>query len=352
MQIYVLLILMCLIGQFVNFKKYKSIYYNLVGICLIVVSAIRYDVGTDYINTYCNVFNWISIGLDTYVEEGFALLNKVILLLHGNVQWIFACTSIFIIAAFLFTIKKNVDEKYWFIALFLFICSTVYFATMNVVRQYVAIGILIFGFELLKNKKYIKYLITVFIAMSFHSAAFIGIVYMFLYINFKNKEKILMYIFCVSLLGLVINVGNLVEKVSFILPARWTWYLTSNFFTNKNNMAILKTFFPNILFIYMYIKREKLRMNDRRFDNYFIAWFIFVIISNLFSGINVFIRLGQFFDYYIIYIIPLILDLYKGKKIQGTFCFIVILYYLFLTIYSIFISNGHGVIPYKTIFSI
>ncbi len=75
----------------------KFFLYFLSTLPLIVLSAIRYNVGTDYYNTYVVSFYEIKDGGEVLGYDAlFALFNKILVFVFDNPQWVFVTTSIII----------------------------------------------------------------------------------------------------------------------------------------------------------------------------------------------------------------------------------------------------------------
>ena len=71
----------------------------------------------------------------------------------------------------LYRIKEHLSYN---IAIMVY-CFMFYQQTYNMMRQWMAMGVLIFGIRYIYDRKLIKYLITLLVAMLFHKSAFIGI---------------------------------------------------------------------------------------------------------------------------------------------------------------------------------
>ena len=87
-------------------KKYtinlKLVFWYISEIILIVVAAIRYDVGQDYMYTYVPYFNGVLKGRPNEdIEIGFYILNKVIQLFTTDYAGIFIVCSVFFSTIFI-----------------------------------------------------------------------------------------------------------------------------------------------------------------------------------------------------------------------------------------------------------
>lgn len=356
MIVYSTLMILCLVFHFAQLKKEKNYIIYFFMICLLFfISAIRYDVGQDY-QHWLEVYNWIEKGYagGEYVEIGYRLLNVIIQKIPiFNVYFLYIITSAIIIFSFGYVIKKNVEPKYWFLSLFIFIGSGIFFATLNLVRQYIAIVIVLLGLHFLMQNKYIRFILFVLLASLFHTSSFIMILFIPFYILFRNQkhEKILLLIYIISLIFIVIDIRQFIDFFSFLIPERWKWYLESNFLTHKNYSAVVKQLFPNLILIFIMINRRKITEKE---DVFYLMLFVNVIITNCFYGVLVLLRLSYFFDVALIFLIPTIIELLNkyDKKIKLLGYLSIVGYYSLLTIVTIFIMNGHGVMPYQTLFSL
>lgn len=361
MLAYILPMLLCVLLHFTKLdkKNIKIAFWAIVSY-LFVISAIRYDVGKDYLH-WVEVYEWIENGLSAgnYVELGYRYLNKLIINIPFlNVYWLFGITSAMIIFPFGYYIKKHVKEEYLFLSLFLFIGTGVFFASLNLVRQYVAIVILMLGFDYLENNQYIKFLIVIVVASLFHTSAFIMIPFMILYILFKDKStnniynKILICLYIFSLIFIFIDLRQLLNIFSFLLPERWVWYLESDYLNSRNYSSVVKQLVPNLILVFLYLNRNKFADNKNAYLHYLLL-FVNVILTNCFYGIMVLVRLSNYFDISLIFVLPVICEIIKDNKNLSRLGYLSIIgYYTLLTIVTIFLMNGHGVIPYNTIFSL
>ena len=235
---------------------------------------------------------------------------------------------------------------------------------MNAVRQYMAIAILTYAYSFLKKKKNVKYIICVITAMLFHTSAIIALAIPIFNYIYKNKKinKVLIGLYFLSIIFIFIDISSVINLFKFILPDRYDYYINSVFAVEKNMSAIIKIILPNILLLISYLYKDKIEKKYTDFNYVLIAWYLYVLISNCFYGINIFIRLGWYFEYFILLLVPMLVSYFKNntfkignieiKKFNLIITVVVIFTYLSMTIISIFINGGHGVVPYNTIFTL
>ena len=353
MIVYSLLIVACLIMHFFV-KEKRNIFFIIMVTVFTLVSALRFNVGTDY-QHYGDIFSWIQDDLDVYVEIGYEYLNVFIQdILHLDVRSLYIITSLITIPLFGYAIKKNVEERYWFLALFMFICSGIYFSSFNLIRQYIGIAMIAAATSLLINKKYFYYILVVALASTFHTSAWImlGFVLLLLICRSNPRFTFIWIIYIFSLLFLVIDIRSVLNLLEPMIPERWVWYLNSDFLLEKNYLAVLKQIVPNIIMGLLLFKRKELIKLNPRNDIYILGLLICMMLTNAFFGVMVLVRLANYFDIYLVFCAPLLIQAWKDKINYKLIYLALIGYYIILTVVTIFIMGGYGVMPYQTIFNI
>lgn len=156
-------------------KKKKRKYIIFSFLILFVVSALRkYTIGIDLKLIYARDFtlmaktSWEKLDVFRY-EVGYTYFCKLISYISSNPQCLIVITSFIINFSVCRFIYRNSDNVKMSLAIY--ICFNIFFMYMNVLRQALAISIILFGMEFFKEKKYIKFGITVVIASLFHTSA-------------------------------------------------------------------------------------------------------------------------------------------------------------------------------------
>jgi len=165
-----------------NEQSRKHYLYIVFGMIIFVAMFRSDQVGIDlrnYYNKYFPVFRDASWGNLQRVtisgdwELGFCAFCKLIGYISTDTQCFVIFTSIFCFLPYALFIYKNSDDVVFSTVFFL--GYHVYMMSMNIVRQAMAVGIILIGFEALKRKQYIKYLIYVGIAALFHTSAVVAV---------------------------------------------------------------------------------------------------------------------------------------------------------------------------------
>lgn len=186
MTVYILLMAIALLGYVfkVNRNEVSRKRYLIVVFFFITITAMaRGDqIGIDlshYYNKYYPLFRDVSwsklqsVTISGDWEWGFCAFCKLIGYISTSTQCFIVFTSIFTIVPYAYFIYKNSDDV---------IFSTVFFIgyhilmmSMNVVRQAMAVGIILLGLESLKRKQYFKFLLFVLIGTLFHTSAIVAV---------------------------------------------------------------------------------------------------------------------------------------------------------------------------------
>lgn len=146
----------------------------LLFVLLFAVSFCRYELGNDY-KRYLEFFRLIS--KDQYVptEPGFNALVRLMQLLFGSETYlsIFAFCAAFTIALMLKALY-DLSEAFSF-SVFLFLCFGYYYYSMNSVRYYMAVALVLVSMQYVLKKQYLKFLLLVLLAALFHKSALLAI---------------------------------------------------------------------------------------------------------------------------------------------------------------------------------
>ena len=151
----------------------KSDYiYILSCIPFLLVSILRYKIGTDY-----NVYSRLQIpevmnGINDRVEFLYRYVIKLGMAM-GHIHWVFVITHIMIIAIYWMAMKES-DDYVWSIFIFMFGC---YFnLSLNIMRQFIAMGLALYALKYIWEKRFWHFAVLIVIATLFHSTAIVFIV--------------------------------------------------------------------------------------------------------------------------------------------------------------------------------
>lgn len=377
MHIYIFMLVISLLfiylSEKTNNKVLKTILCILSAVPFILISVLRYDVGTDYMYRYVPNYNQMAEGkIVPNLEIGFKLLIQFCLLFTKDYQILFVITSIITISLFMFTIHKYSKNKLLSVAIFFL--GGFFFQSLNILRQYMAIGIIFFTYRYLLEKKYWVFFLGILLALLIHNTSIICLIFLLL------KDKEIFGIKNMIIFSLIILVFGtpLVNIFRYIISnTRFGVYLGSLY--DRGEVKILSLLLNIILYLYIYLlylikkKNNKVTKEDIFYLNVEGITLIFVILSSKFY---LFFRIAYFTMIYLIMSLPYFIittdkddiinfctnivkkitkkDINIHRKIRDNVtkllsAFIIVLFITTIS-YTNIINNDNEVIPYKTIF--
>lgn len=102
-------------------------------------------------------------------EPGYVLYNWVVAQLGFDYHYYLLFTAVFIYYSFLRFVYKY-SKNVW-LSVVVFIAFSWYFVSLHVLRQFMAISIILYSYKYLLNRNLIKFILLVLLASSFHTSA-------------------------------------------------------------------------------------------------------------------------------------------------------------------------------------
>lgn len=356
MHIYIIMLIISLFFAYLYMKnsKYENkksrflIFTILCSLPFFIISAIRYDVGTDYLYRYVPEFYKLTNGIEVWnYEFGFTLLNKIIICLGGNYEWLFIITSAIIIFPFMYIVLKMSKNPVLSIALF-FLCGY-FFQSLNILREYMAIILVLCSYPYLLDRKYIKWLFLIFLAFSFHYVSIVALIMPF----FVNKNILNLRITTILSIFIIVFKKIIQNIIYYLLGfTKFSVYIGSIFDTSEiKETLIVINIIIYIAMLYCYHKKRQYD-NISYEDNFFLSMQALSIITLIAGFVSfLFFRIAFYFTIFQVISIPKYFEdlkiKYKNiKKIKIMFILL-----LSLTLfYTNILNNNEEVLPYKTIF--
>ena len=184
-------------------KSGRIFFLMLVGATLTVISGARgfvvsYD-GTTYamVFRYFKVMPWIAPQkYDYYMEYGFYFLCKVIAVCGGTARTMFWITSAFVVFSVCCFLYQNTEQV--LPATIVLLSFPYLYTSFDLIRYYLAISVILLGYEFVKKRKFVPYCCMIIIACLFHKTAIL-----FLLLYFLQKVKWRGITFFLTLIGTV-----------------------------------------------------------------------------------------------------------------------------------------------------
>lgn len=363
MLIYSVLIVVLAILSVANYRTesmkvaYGCLAVGTVG--LFLVSGLRFEVGTDY-QHFIDEFNIItSQGLQaSYTEIGFALLSFLIYSLGFGGEGLYFVCSFILMASVAFFVHRCLDKKFWCFSLLLFVLFGFFFSSMNLSRQYLGVSVAIFGIAVYcsdSEHRLIPFVILTLVGFLFHTAVILLLATPVLAALYRTKWgfRVAVVLYVMSLICVVVDVRELIKLVLPLID-RWSWYANSDFFNERNVSAITKLIVPNIIFIIVLFRLRRSEkwpewVSDNTKNGVLALFSLYLFSQNAFYGIMVLTRVSELFFVGVIAQYCLAGKLTHSTIERRLYYGALVAYGVLLTVVTIFIMGGNGVMPYRSI---
>lgn len=276
-------------------------------------------IGKDY-SEYVNWFNVIGFTSKLqYKNFGFNLLILFIKLFTDNYIVLFGITSFIILYGIYKFVYQN--SKYPELSVYLFITLSMFSVSFNAVRQWIACSIIWWGYKYIKERSFLKFFLTTFIASLFHlSALVVLIIYFFANCKFNMRKKIILcLIVAVVLCSPLAN--SLIKLYSNIGENYYEKYVNAqSSASNYVMLAISVVNFGSILFF----KRKKTMSNEENIEN---SLLLLLVVFAFLAPINIFFsRMVIYFEPILLITIPKLIDLFKKNSQKYVYIMIMLVF--------------------------
>lgn len=319
----------------INQKLKDKLFLGVSFFILSFISAFRgNEVGTDT-DSYIDIFMFYVIGAsDPHTETGFALLNQFISYISDTPQAIIIATSILINLGFMHFIYRN-SKNIW-LSVYLYITLFYYFFSFNLVRQFIAMSIILFAWNFLKKGKIIRFILIVLIASTFHTTALISLLLIFVYLGRKSTK--LITLITISTVVAIFSTNAIFNFIVQLFPRYYGYYDASN----QDTGGIMPIVLYSVIFISLYLTREK-QNNEHNLMLNIAAICAALSVLNYFHYL--FYRPAFYFNVFAIILIPFIATRFKGKDHLIAIYIICSLGMLYMIYYLLL--GWHDVTPYR-----
>ena len=357
-----ILIALCMFTDFFcRIKSGQLARRMMLALCCLVIAVLtgfRYEVGADY-EHYLEVYDYINspyIERD-YEEIGYRILNKAVDAAGWDARALFIISGILLGAALYIFVSQIVPQYSWGFFMFLFVCGGTFFSSLNLMRQYMALSCCLMAYVCWKRHHSVWAVLLLAMGVSFHRS--ILIVLLLFPLRFflrRNRDMTILVMYIVSFIILIFGMDSIISTIARIVPS-WSGYANVDTNESRNTIALLKAIVPNILLFYGLSKSRTLLPNNelavdtngqRHLQRSLIltGTITFAATSICFAGVMILTRLTEFFaPLYYVYLCRLIHD--ENREMKLLLNYAIYLYYLALTIVTIFIMNSNDVVPYQ-----
>lgn len=302
---------------------------------LIIISAIRYNVGTDYFS-YIGIVERYKIGIDQNYEYLFEVICKIIVSLGLDSQWIMAVFAVM----FCYTVFNQIleDSPYKSLSVFLLLGTTIFFTYLNTMRQMTGCAICFYSMRFVKSRELKKFLACIVLASGMHISCILFLSVYFMYGIRINVKKVVSSIVVLRLL-----LPFLIEGISFLLQN--TKY--SRYLSGKNDGFSFFFVINILIFLVTTIFLDKENFTNRLYYN---CQFLMSVMAAFYDVFPLVSRVMWCFWLPQIILVPQFIKGIKNPYWRFLSMISVITLFFAYATYSIVVSGSHDVYPYYTIF--
>ena len=307
------------------------------------------SVGTD-LKTYLPIFEEVKISsfIDiisisrefTGYEKGYLLLNYIISFFGDSRLLLIIISGIYIYSVSYYISKFSPIP---FFSLLLFVLANFYFSGMNLLRQFLAIAVLLFSLKYTINRSLIRFLFTVLIASTIHRTALAFIPVYFLY-PIQLTRKYIGLVVALSLLSyFVLGQFLFSHLLSLMELSKFEKYILAG----ANGGMIFYLFILCFTILIIFIPLEK---RNEPINRTFVHMMLLALCVQSFAvTIAELARLTQFFFIGFIVYLPCLISCCKKACLR---LFLIVSFAALMFAYFIVTApnNTDSVIPYKFMF--
>jgi hypothetical protein len=217
-------------------------------------------------------WNYISYGIyggySEKIETVFLLYTKLIVTVFRNTQFLLLVTaaiSHYFMAKFIFDNVESRIEIY--LAILVFICETLFFSEMNMMRQILAMSIGLQSIKYWRNNQYLRGILWICVGWLFHQSVLVLLIVLPLII-IKNK-KMLFYIVLTLCVLIPFNLPILEKLVTTFFGGRYDAFFTINYW---------QVSLRGIVVVLLMITFAIIHMQNKRIQNSFDYVLIFIMM--------------------------------------------------------------------------
>lgn len=341
--------LTCLLSIFISwmwtktklYHKSKFLLVSLVSGCpLIILSALRYGIGTDFMSYQEMFYLYFRNGIRAGIEPIFYYLNRGIAILGINIQWLFViCSIIYIILIFT---QIYYDSPFPLMSIYLLVSMTFYMSSFNTIRQHIGCAILFFSLRYLHRNNIKKFIFCILIATGFHYTCIIFVfMLLFNYISFKpSKVLVSTIIFLASY--------QIILKLTSIILAGTKYYI----FLEINNTISYEALLGIILQLVILGLASFTYIGEKKYNLYYGLQVVTCWLTILGGSMGMFSRLKWAYALPGIVLIPMALYNIKGKQRRMLLGSAIVICFFVYAQVTVGMLGSFGVVPYKSVFSI
>ncbi len=341
-----------------NNKITKCILFTLAIAFPVLLATVRsVDVGIDssvYIRPYASMaenstsfFTYFVLMIANSVEPGYILVNYIAAKLWNGVPGVFAITQLLtIVPVYLRFSDFREKAPVWVMSLIYLLMF--YNMSLNLTRQAIAMAIIFYAYRHIEDKQYLKFVIWVCIAATFHYSAVMALFFLVIEYVVKgnaNAKAVKTMLILGALALAIIFYNQIFEVVIKVIFSTSSEKYTNAFLSNETGYLS----YWNILFKILTILAVWLNHNSFRRDGVYNRYFLITVFDLILYLLTIYNGNNFRFSLYFNLFTPVVVPQVRTKFTKGTrfaVDILVVVIYLFYWYNFNVLSYGHGTMPY------
>lgn len=334
-------------------NKKSKLFLTCSFLAFFIIAAVRSEtVGADtrqYIRFFNSMYKLdFKALINARNEIGFGLLCKSLYMMTENSQILLIVSSAIINFSVYKFVKKYSDNYVISVLCYLFL--NYFFMYMNIMRQGLALAIILFAYDALHSNKKKKFIILVLLASLFHSSAFVCLLVL-LFDKIKFDKKGMIYI--IPIFAVVFLFGNdifaFTSSISQRVFGKYGDYIGSQFdVSNYYGTLIIFLFHLSIFLLSLFVIEKDSTNNEIDYMRKILALGLMMCVLGI--RVSILNRLYSYFLIYELIWIPKIIS--KSGKNKSLLC--LILFSVFISYWIIIMvcrPEWYCVVPYELYFA-
>lgn len=290
------------------------------------------------------------------IEPVYLFINWIASLFGNEVQWAYFMTNLSVILPiYCATYDNRKKAPMWLsMTIFLFLY---YNASLNLVRQSIALAFCIYSYKYLEQKKWIRLSIWCVIIINAHNTGIFYILFVFIHIVWnvikKGKLRTSLLILLSTALPVLLTFFNYIILIAVAigtLPSKYLMYISEE--DEENVGKSLALIYAIIFLTILLCRRYSSNITKKEFISYVLYNKLFGLILFCASLISKWAyRISYYFNYPVdcIFLPQAIYSLRKkNKKLYHIITFLFTFFLIVMWYWLIVIRKEHATIPYKS----
>lgn len=315
-----------------NKRKRDLLFLTIIFVQFTLIASLRdFGVGQDTMQYFLGFQKFAKMTFTKVLmaewEPGYTLLNWSVAQLGGDYRMFLLITGAFINFSFLRFFYRYSDSVW--LSVVIYVSFGYFFASLHILRQYLAIAIVLYSYKYMLERKFGKFLLLILAASLFHTSAIVFIPTYFL-CNQRLNPFPMMILFLASLIS------------AFMIGDVILGYLTFNekyakFYLNDKSGGAGYSMLMLLSAIMVLALLLKPRHPDKRTVMFYWAFFIALCLQPLATVISLVSRAILYWVVSVTIILPMIISDLRSRKIRLMAYAVVV---MGLTVFFLFISNA------------